>query len=70
VAKKLSSVQRIQSGKDLLERIVAMLSKLVERFDPESYRVREGEDTLGRAEPIEDEDDDEDENDTRGAGHS
>ena len=31
----------IQPGKDLLERIVAMLSKLVERFDPESYRVRE-----------------------------
>jgi hypothetical protein len=49
-----------------LQRIVAMLSKLVERFDPDSYRVREGENALGEAEPVEDED--EDENDTRGDG--
>jgi four helix bundle protein len=57
VAKKLSNIGRIQSGKDLLERIVAMLSKLVERFDPDSYRVRERENAVGDAEPIEDEDD-------------
>ena len=63
VAKKLSTTERIQPGKDLLERIVAMLSKLVERFDPDMYRVREGESTLGDAEPIEDEDDDEYEDD-------
>jgi four helix bundle protein len=31
VAKKLSSVDRIQSGKEMLVRIVSMLSKLVER---------------------------------------
>ena len=54
VAKKLSTRERIQPGKELLERIVAMLSKLVERFDPDLYRVREGDDALGDAEPIED----------------
>jgi len=68
VAKKLSNVERIKAGKDLLERIVAMLSKLVERFDPQSYRVRE-ENAMGNAEDIEDEDDDEDEDDSGGAGH-
>jgi hypothetical protein len=47
-----------------------MLSKLVERFDHESYRVREDESALGDAEPIEDEDDDEDEDERRGAGRS
>jgi four helix bundle protein len=67
VAKKLSSVDRIQAGKDMLVRIVAMLSKLVERFDPDSYRVREGENALGEAEPIDDDDDDEDEG--GGPGH-
>jgi four helix bundle protein len=67
VAKKLSSVERIEAGKDLLERIVAMLSKLVERFDPDLYRVREGDDAAGEAEPIEDEDDDEYEDDKPGA---
>jgi four helix bundle protein len=69
VAKKLSSVDRIQSGKEMLVRIVSMLSKLVERFDPDLYRVREDENTLGDAEPIEDEDDDEDEDEIRGARH-
>jgi len=29
------------SGKEMLVRIVAMLSKLVVRFDPEQYRVGE-----------------------------
>jgi four helix bundle protein len=68
VAKKLSNNERIRLGKDLLERIVAMLSKLVERFDPDLYRVREGEGTLGETKPIEDEDDDEyeDEDDKSG----
>ena len=56
VAKKLSTTERIQRGKELLERIVAMLSKLVERFDPDLYRVREGEDAPGDAEAIEDDD--------------
>src|SRR5258707_15775936 len=68
LAKKLSSVDRIQAGKEMLVRIVSMLSKLVERFDPDLYRVREDENTLGEAEPFEDEDDDEDER--RGAGRS
>jgi hypothetical protein len=66
VAKKLSTTERIQPGKELLERIVEMLSKLVARFDPDLYRVREGDDTLGDAEPIEDEDDDEYEDDRPG----
>jgi hypothetical protein len=34
-------LQRIQSGKAMLVRIVAMLTKLLERFDPEQFRVRE-----------------------------
>jgi four helix bundle protein len=66
VAKGISTTQRVQSGKELLERIVSMLSKLVERFDPDLYRVREGENTLGEAETIEDEDEDE----NGGAGRS
>jgi four helix bundle protein len=59
VPKKLSITERVQPGKDLLERIVAMLSKLVERFDPDLYRVREGEGALGDGELSEAEDDDE-----------
>jgi four helix bundle protein len=70
VAKNLSNIERIHAGKELLERIVSMLSKLVERFDPDLYRVREGESTLGEADPIEDEDDDDDEDERRGAGRS
>jgi four helix bundle protein len=70
VAKKLSNNERIRPGKDPLERIVAMLSKLVERFDPDLYRVREGGDALGDTEPIEDEDDDEDDDKRGGASHS
>jgi four helix bundle protein len=70
VAKRLSTVDRIQAGKEMLVRVVSMLSKLVERFDLDSYRVREGENTLGDAKTIEDEDDDEDEDEIRGAGHS
>ena len=34
-------LQRIEFGKAMLIRIVAMLTKLLERFDPEQFRVRE-----------------------------
>ena len=50
-------MERIQPGKEMLVRIVAMLSKLVVRFDPEQYRVRES--ASGLAAPFEDEGDDE-----------
>jgi len=56
VAKGFVFLERIQSGKEMLVRIVAMLSKLVVRFDPEQYRV--GESASGLAAPF-DEDDDE-----------
>ena len=35
-----ASLDRIQVGKEMLVRIVAMLTKLLMRFDPEQYRVR------------------------------
>ena len=57
VAKEFVCLERIQSGKEMLVRIVAMLSKLVGRFDPDQYRVREN--ASGLATPFEDEDDDE-----------
>ena len=41
VAKGFVVLQRSQSGKAMLVRIVAMLTKLFERFDPEQVRVRE-----------------------------
>jgi four helix bundle protein len=41
VARKLTTIERIDEGKRLLSRAVGMLTKLVERFD--SYRAREGE---------------------------
>ena len=41
VAKGFAVLERIQTGKEMLVRIVAMLTKLVERFDPDQYRVRE-----------------------------
>lgn len=41
VAKRLATADRVKPGKELLIRIVAMLSKLVERFDSDQYRVRE-----------------------------
>ena len=41
VAKGFVVLQRIQSGKAMLVRMVAMLTKLLERFDPEQFRVRE-----------------------------
>jgi len=58
VAKGLVVLQRIQSGKAMLVRIVAMLTKLLERFDPEQFRVRESP-----LEPFEHEHDDEHEDD-------
>jgi four helix bundle protein len=57
VAKGFALLERIQPGKEMLVRIVAMLTKLVERFDPYQYRVRDGAQAL--TEPLEDEDDDE-----------
>ena len=54
VAKGLASPERIQPGKEMLVHIVAMPTKLVERFDPELYRVRENE--LGVTRQFEDED--------------
>ena len=57
VAKGFAFLDRIQSGKEMLVRIVAMLTKLVERFDPDQYRVRENASTQGAR--FEDEDDDE-----------
>ena len=53
--KDLPFLERIQTGKEMLVRIVAMLTKLVERFDPDQYRVREN----ASAQSFEDEDDDE-----------
>jgi hypothetical protein len=60
-AKGFASSERTQSGKEMLVRIVAMLTKLVECFDPYQYRVRENAPSLvGR---FEHEDDDEHEDD-------
>jgi four helix bundle protein len=44
VAKRVSTRDRIQPGKEILVRVVAMLTRLVERFDPEEFRVREDTD--------------------------
>jgi hypothetical protein len=41
----------IQAGKEMLVRIVAMLTKLLMRFDPEQYRVHES--AAGLAAPFE-----------------
>jgi hypothetical protein len=60
-AKGFASSQRTQSGKEMLIRIVAMLTKLVARFDPYQYRVRENSPSV--AGPFEHEDDDEHEDD-------
>ena len=57
VAKGFVLFERIQRGKEMLVRIVSMLTKLVERFDPDQYRVRES--ASGVTQPFEDEDDDE-----------
>ncbi len=52
VAKRLCQAEEVSEGKELLLRVVSMLSKLVDRFD---RRLNEEEGTYG----IEDEDDDE-----------
>jgi hypothetical protein len=39
--KGFASLDRIQAGKEKLVLIVAMLTKLLMRFDPEPYRVHE-----------------------------
>ncbi|HXM05337.1 MAG TPA: four helix bundle protein [Chthoniobacterales bacterium] len=44
VAKRVATRERIQPGKEMLVRVVAMLTRLVERFDPEEFRVREDTD--------------------------
>jgi len=41
VAKRIAESDRVRPGKELLVRIVAMLTRLVERFDPDEFRVRE-----------------------------
>jgi hypothetical protein len=61
VAKGFASLDRIQAGKEMLVRMVAMLTKLLLRFDPEQYRVHES--AAGLATPFEYEYDDEDEDD-------
>ena len=50
-------MERIQPGKEMLMRIVAMLTKPVERFDPYQYRV--GESAPGVGGPFEHEHNDE-----------
>jgi four helix bundle protein len=57
VAKGLATSERAQPGKEMLVRVVAMLTKLVERFDPEQYRVRENESEV--IQQLEHEEDDE-----------
>lgn len=44
VAKGLATMERVLDGKAMLLRIVGMLTRLVERFDESSYRVREDDD--------------------------
>jgi len=61
VAIGFASLDRIQVGKEMLVRIVAMLTKLLMRFDPEQYRVQES--AAGLAMPFEHEHDDEHEHD-------
>jgi hypothetical protein len=41
VAKRFASWDRIQAGKEMLVRIVAILTKPLMRFDPERYRAHE-----------------------------
>jgi hypothetical protein len=60
-------VELIQSGKEMLLRIVSMLSKSVDRFDPKQYRVQLG-DAPGRGRPIEDENDNVDEDERAADG--
>jgi four helix bundle protein len=63
VAKAFTTFEVIQPGKEMLLRIVSMLSKLIERFDPEQYRV--GENASGTPQRFEHEDDDEHEDEMK-----
>ena len=40
VAKRLVSVDRVQPGKEMLARVVAMLTRLIDRFDTDDTRNR------------------------------
>jgi hypothetical protein len=40
VAKRFAKQDRIRPGKELLVSVVAMLTRLVERFDPDEFRIR------------------------------
>ena len=51
MAKGFASLDRIQAGKEMLVRIVAMLTKVLMRFDPEPYRAHERAAGLARASP-------------------
>jgi len=51
VAKGFASLDRIQASKEMLVRIVAMLTKPLMHFDPDQYRVRES--AAGLATPFE-----------------
>jgi four helix bundle protein len=41
VAKRVATNDHIHTGKEMLARVVAMLTRLVERFDPDEFRVRD-----------------------------
>jgi hypothetical protein len=58
VAKGFAVLERIQTDKEMLVLIVAMPTKLVERFDADQYRVREN--ASGVAQSFEDDDERED----------
>ena len=49
VAKGFAVLERFQTGKEMLVRIVAMLTKLVERFDPDQS---EGQKAKGRRQKL------------------
>ena len=64
VAKQLTTNERIVPGKQMLVRIVSMLSRMVERFSGTGY-VREETAVYGGAVKSEDEDDDENEDERK-----
>jgi four helix bundle protein len=64
VAKGFAPLERIQPGKEMLVRIVSMLCKLIEWFDPEQYRVRENTSGIAQQFQGEHEDDDEHEHES------
>ena len=46
VAKRIASEDRIRRGKETLARIVAMLTRLIDRFDANKYRICRGPSAL------------------------